>query len=180
MNRIYEIWTMFISYIVSELEKKREQNVLDKEHMKKLQQRSYLEQLYRCFYANYMDVAGGLKKCLESAPWLYSVVSPTYAADVIVPNPLERITGNLYPDRSYSNISFHFEVKREPTNLTLHAITTGTGAYVPVKDVQKQLQTELQKYIGDYCYSGISVYELEDRKIRIVVHDVDHPPTCQY
>lgn len=162
-------WVM--QFIVSKLEKWREENKLAAKKLEQQQQNIQQNQVNQYFMYDYWDFRSGVKNCLQSDPSRYGVVSPKRVEDVSAPEN-EQISATLLSNGLYDNIVFRFEVKREPVSVNLHTITTGTAEYVPEKEVQRQLQHELPKYIGDFRYSSLSVIDAGDRRLRIIVQNV--------
>lgn len=164
-----------LRFIDSELKKKSAQNDVAIEQSKiqqqELQQKIHQNQVNQYFMYDYWSFRSGVKNCLQSDPSRYGVVSPKRVEDVSAPES-EQISATLLSNGLYENIVFRFEVKREPVSVNLHTITTGTAEYVPEKEVQRQLQHELPKYIGDYRYSSLSVIDAGDRRLIIIVQNV--------
>lgn len=162
-------WVM--QFIVSRLEKQREENELAAKILEQQKQDIQQNQVNQYFMYDYWDFRSGVKNCLQSDPSRYGVVSPKRVEDVSAPEN-EQISATLLSNGMYGNIVFRFEVKREPVSVNLHTITTGMAEYVPEKEVQKQLQYELPKYIGNFRYSSLSVIDAGDRRIKIIVQNV--------
>lgn len=117
------------------IEKKRVQNELATQQLRNLQKNVYKQQVYDQFQADYFGFAGGLKNCLQSNDTRLGVSYPRRVEDIYTSSQLDRISGNLFPDGTYSNIDFHFEAKREPTNMNVHTLSAGTYEYVPPEEV---------------------------------------------
>ena len=154
------------------IEKKRVENELATQQLRNLQKNEYKQQVYNTFQGDYFDFASALKNCLQNNTRC-GVSSPKRIEDVFVPAQTDRISGNLLPDGTYSNIDFHFEANREPTNMNVHTISDGTYEYVSPEEVKRQLQSELPKYTDGFTYTGISVVEIPGDKLKITVHGVD-------
>lgn len=128
--------------------------------------------LQKFFEPHYNDFANCLKNCLESNYSRLGVACPKHFEDLFC-GELERIDGDLFPDDTYNNISFSFELKREPTNVNIAAISSGSFDYVPIEEIERQLKIELPKYKGNFYFNGLSVFPMPDRKAKVVVYGVD-------
>lgn len=163
--------------ISSRLDKKCAQNQLNTAQMKIQSQLNYQYTLYERFKDDYRALAGGFKNCLESNHTWYGLFCPKHIEDVFPQNKSDKISGQLFPDNTYANIIFRFEVRREPLNANAHTMATRTVEYVSAKEVERMLQNELPKYIGNYYFTGLTVFEISDDKLNIVISGVDCLPS---
>lgn len=153
-----------------------------KDAQKKAQQAQYdmqIENIRRTklqnfFEPHYNDFANCLKNCLESNYSRLGVACPRRIEDLFC-DELKRIDGNLFPDGTYNNISFSFELKIEPKNVNISTISSGMFDYVPIKEIERQLKIELPKYRGDFFFNNLSVFPMPDKKAKVVVYNVDRP-----
>lgn len=134
-------------------------------------QEIYRDRLYENFKGDYEAFASGLKNCIESNHERMGLSCPCHVEDVYR-DKRDRVDGTLFPDGSYKDIDFSFEAKK--ANISTAAI--GGFEYASTDDIEGQLREELPKYIGDYSYRKIEVFDIPGRKSKIVVYGVDRPP----
>lgn len=125
--------------------------------------------LYERFNGDYQAFASGLKNCLESNYSRLGVACPRHVEELFC-GEWERIDGVILPNGAYQNVTFNYEVKREPKSFAI-----GASDYVPVKEIERLLPDELAKFIGPYSFTKLEVIELPDRKAKIIVRGVDRP-----
>lgn len=166
-----------LNAISSGLDKKCAQNQINTAQMEIQSKLNYQYRLHERFIDDYRAFAGGFKNCLESNHTWYGLFCPKRIEDIFPQSEADMIDGQLFPDGRYQNIVFRFEVRREAINLNVHTISSGTVEYVPAKEVERQLQADLAKYIGKYYFAGLAVFEIPDNRLKIVIRGVDCSPT---
>lgn len=178
-NILYAIF-VFIGRILSRFGKKITAK-LGLETVQYDMQRQQIEKykLQKTFEDDYCDFADRLKMCLESNHSRLGVACPKHLEDLFC-DDLKRVDAKSLPNGNYSNITFSFEIKREPSNVNLSAISSGTFDYVPIDEIKRQLVMELPKYRGDFFFNNLSVFPMPDRKVKVVVQGVDRPPKQPY
>ena len=158
-------------------DKKKAQNCFYTSQMNKQIQQNNRDMQYEKFKDDYTYFATCFKNCLESNHSWYGLFCPKRIEDIFPQNKSDKIGGQLFPDNTYANIIFRFEVRREPLNANAHTMATQTVEYVSAKEVERMLQNELPKYIGNYYFTGLTVFEISDDKLKIVISGVDCLPS---
>lgn len=156
-------------------EAKKAQKAIQKAQYNAAVQQIYRNRLYENFKGDYEAFASGFKNCIESNHERMGLSCPRHVEDVYR-EKLDRVDGTLFSDGSYKDIDFSFEAKK--ANISTAAI--GEFEYASKDDIEKQLHDELPKYVGDYSYRDIKVFEIADRKVKVVVQGVDRPPIQPY
>lgn len=138
-------------------------------------QQIYRTQMCENFKGDYEAFASGLKNCIESNHERMGLSCPRHVEDVYR-GKQDRVNGTLFPGGGYKNIDFTFEAKK--ANISPAAI--GGFEYASTDDIERQLREELPKFIGDYSYRQLEVFDIPERKVKVVVYGVDRPPIQPY
>lgn len=154
----------------SSANKKAAQNEQETMQINKQNYYAHKNALYDYFNRDYQVFASHLKRCLESNYANLGVSCPRHVEELYYHDEFERIDGTILSNGGYQNITFSFETKRAPKELT-----TGTSEYVPVDEIERLLPGELAKYISPYRFTELEVIELPDRKAKIIVRGIDRP-----
>ena len=156
-------------------EKKKAEKIFETQQIKNSLRKSHYVELHERFRENYDDFSSGLKNCIDSNHQQYGLRCPRRIEDLFCDKAIDMIDGVIFPDGGYQDLVFRYEAEREAVDINIHTISAGTARYVSEKEIERRLQTDLPKYIGEYCFTGLTVSGIGE-KVTITIYGVDRPP----